>query len=434
MRIGYASRLEEDLGRWVAQGRLDEQAAAEMLDEVRSRHSGISFTNIAVFLGVASLALAAMTFVAANWQEMSRLGRLGLLTGAMWAAYLAAAHAHANGRPRIGDALVTLAAALFGALVMLTGQMYHLQGRAADAVLLWAAGSASAGLLLRSAGALGLTALLVTVWLLMDTVPEFGAEAAVNLLYPILWLGVSVMAWWQRSRLAGHFLAIGAIAWLVLTAGILAERHESLTAPATLYAALFAVVSVALVVQRLSRNLLGIAALAVCYAVALLIGLTGAWLAARAFLTDDEMLAEQIRSVSLLPNAIVFAVVAAIALWSRLRLPELGADLAFCALWAGLAVVALTEAGRAIPFFGEGFAIALSVWFIRMGERRDLTAVVRLGYLAFILVMGLIYFRTAGTLLGTAGFYLLAGLSLVLGAIFLPRLFAFLKPREQEVR
>ena len=89
----------------------------------------------------------------------------------------------------------------------------------------------------------------------------------------------------------------------------------------------------------------------------------------------------------------------------------------------------LTQQAQQIPFDTEFYALALSIWFIRMGWRQDIATVTRLGYFAFALTMLLIYFRTAGTLLGTTGFYLTAGLLLVLGAIFFPRLLRLMPGR-----
>ena len=71
-----------------------------------------------------------------------------------------------------------------------------------------------------------------------------------------------------------------------------------------------------------------------------------------------------------------------------------------------------------------------SIWMIRMGGRQEITAATRLGYVLFTGLMLVIYFRTAGTILGTAGFYLLTGLVMVLGSIFLPRLFAAISARK----
>lgn len=431
MKFGYLSRLEGDLQRWVTAGMIGESAAHAMLTDARGRGGAYSFATIIVFLGMVSLALGAMTFVAANWQAMPRLMKVGLLLAAMWAALAGAAFANHRERPALADSLVMLGTAIFGAAVMLVGQIYHLQGRAADAVLLWAAGSAVATALLRSRGALWLTIVLITVWLVMRTIPEFGADAPINLLYPVFWLGAAALAWWLRSRLAAHLLAVGAIVWIAATVGILTEREENLTLAAATYAGMFLLAGAALLAQKRGGRLRDVGALALGYVVISIIAMTGLWIAARAF---GEGEAERMAgSISEPAIAVILAATAALAAFAYARARDLVYDLSFCALWTAITLLAVTEPGRQIPFLAEAFALALSIWFIRMGGRHDVPGVTRLGYLAFALVMGLIYFRTAGTLLGTSGFYLAAGLALVLGAVFVPRLLRKRKSEAGEV-
>jgi uncharacterized membrane protein len=97
-------------------------------------------------------------------------------------------------------------------------------------------------------------------------------------------------------------------------------------------------------------------------------------------------------------------------------------DIAFCAIWIAVALFTVSAIGIKVPYLADAYALALSVWVIRMGLRQGMNTVTRLGYAAFAGVMLIIYFRTTGTLLGTSGFYLTAGLLMVLGALFLPRL------------
>ena len=78
----YHDRLEADARRWVEKGLVDEATAERLLDESRSQKRGYSFTSIVVLLGVVCLCFAAMTFVAANWEDMPKLVRVALiLTG-----------------------------------------------------------------------------------------------------------------------------------------------------------------------------------------------------------------------------------------------------------------------------------------------------------------------------------------------------------------
>jgi uncharacterized membrane protein len=75
-----------------------------------------------------------------------------------------------------------------------------------------------------------------------------------------------------------------------------------------------------------------------------------------------------------------------------------------------------------VPFAMEAFMLALSIWTIRMGWRLEYRALTSFGFTGFAGVMLLIYFETVGTLIGTSGFYLGAGLLLLFGAIVLPKI------------
>lgn len=429
MRFGYLSRLQDDAERWVEQGILTDTAAEAILADAHSQKRGYSFTSVVIILGVICLCFAAMTFVAANWEDMPRIMRVSLLIAAMWAAYAGAVFAQARGNTIIADACVLLGSGVFGAAIMLVGQMYHLQGRAEDAVLLWAIGSFVAAAVLRSRGALWLAIILFGVWFWLDTYPNFDDRTAqVNVWYLASWLPCAGLAWWLRSRGAAHLLALGLIGWVFISFGILTARYETLTYLATLYGAFFLLLGLALLSHELGGFLRGFEAATVGYCVLAIMAMTGAWTAVTVFGGRDEKFYAAIQTVNFIPPIIVLLAVAALAALAWQRKSPLLYDLVFCTIWTAISVFLLTGFAQGLPFVAEFFALALSIWFIRMGGRQDIATVTRLGYLAFAVVMLLIYFRTAGTILGTSGFYLTAGLLLVLGAIYIPRL---LRPREK---
>jgi len=162
-----------------------------------------------------------------------------------------------------------------------------------------------------------------------------------------------------------------------------------------------------------------------------IVGMTAVWAVSISPNLFTRRSLEIISDVHLWPMMVLLAVVLVILVNAMRRKSAQVYDIAFCAVWIAVAIVGLSSIGLRIPFFGEAFSLALSIWFIRMGARQDIPAVTRLGYVAFAMIMLLLYFRTAGTLLGTTGFYLTAGILMVLGAIFLPRLFRS-KPTNQE--
>ncbi len=191
----YRRRLEVDLPRWVEAGYVKPDGMRAILSEFDQDASvaGFNLSNRMVamlsLLGAILMGAGVVSFVAANWQEMPRLLRLGLMGGCIWAAYGVGALLFQRGLDVFAHSAVLFGSALFGASVMLVAQMYHLYGNPPDAVLLWAVGSLLAGLLFRSNPSALLCLGLVCLWGSWETqigqgvfwwfVPALGAVTAV---------------------------------------------------------------------------------------------------------------------------------------------------------------------------------------------------------------------------------------------------------------
>ncbi len=434
MQFGYHTRLERETQRWIEKGIIDPVTAVSILNESRSQKRGYSFSSIVIMLGVVCLCFAAMTFVAANWDEMAKIMRVALLLSGMAAAYLAAIVSDKRGSPIISDAFVLLGCGIFGAAIMLVGQMYHLQGKAEDAVLLWAGGSLLAAILLRASTALWLAIALFTLWMGWSyTEHSRFTDVQINYLYLLFWVVCAAVAWWLRSRMSAHLLIIGLIVWLAFTVAILTERHDTPAYLFGLYALLFVVIALAITSNEQGRWLRGAEATIINYMVLCIVGMTALWVAVVSADLTDKTLPNLFANSHLVPMIIMLVAALAILVNATTRKLPSVYDITFCAVWIAVALFALSSVGLRIPFLGEAFALAISIWLIRMGNRQDIATVTRLGYLAFAMVMLLLYFRTASTLLGTTGFYLTAGILMVLGAIFLPKLFRSRQEEKEEV-
>ncbi len=211
----YERRLRRDLAHWQASGLITDDTLRALEADVASRHRGIAgLAPVLAILGAVLLAFAAMSFVAANWQEMSKLARLALLFSSIWASFGIAGHFHARAMPAFADAAILLACALFGASIMLIAQMYHMDGHAPDAVLTWTAGTFLAGLGLRSNPAFALAMVLAGVW--------SGWETSISLYthWPFLlaWLAVAAAFAWQRWRPGLHIAGSALAVWTVTLA------------------------------------------------------------------------------------------------------------------------------------------------------------------------------------------------------------------------
>ena len=211
------STLTSALEEWQAKGLIDAATAARLKDEVAASGKPRSFTSIIILLGVICLAFGVMTFVAANWDAMTSLARVGLLFAALWASWGISVLLKQRDHEWASQAFVLLACAIFGASIMLIGQIYHIQGKPKDATWLWAMGTILAALVTRSVPALGLGAILITIWALMD-VGLFSRARDPDFTYLIYWLICAAGAWWLASRFVAHLLMAGLCLWLFVSA------------------------------------------------------------------------------------------------------------------------------------------------------------------------------------------------------------------------
>lgn len=216
----YEKRLARDIARWRSAGWVTAEGERAILAEL-ARGSGAGLANLLAVLGAVLLGFAAMSFVAANWQDMSKLVRLMVLLGGLWSAYGLAGILFSRGLSGFAHAAILLAIALFGASIMLIAQMYHIDGNPPDAVLIWGAGALVAGLVLRSNPALAVALLCVGLWA--------GWETALreDVFWPFLagWAAVTGAFAWRQWRPGLHLSAMALTVWLISLGYLLGKGH-----------------------------------------------------------------------------------------------------------------------------------------------------------------------------------------------------------------
>jgi uncharacterized membrane protein len=215
----YRKQVARDLERWHDAGWLTGDGLSAIRQDLDARGFGIGYIGSFAILGAILIGFAAMSFVAANWQEMPRLARLLMLLATLWAAYGAAGVLRNKGLTLFSDAAVLIGCGLFGASIMLIAQMFHIDGHPPDAILTWAVGSMLAGVLFRSPPALGLTMLLAVLWGGWEQVMS---QQAFWWFLPV-WASISAAYWWLGWRRGLHFSG-AALALFVICLGYIFER------------------------------------------------------------------------------------------------------------------------------------------------------------------------------------------------------------------
>lgn len=402
---------------WRDRGLLDTETALRLQDDLERGHRRFSFTAFVITAGVVCLCFAAMTFIAANWDQMSRLTRLTLVILALWAAWGAALWAGLRGLHWWHEALMVLACGLFGAGIMLVSQIYHIQGNAADAVWLWALGTLMAAVLARGTMVLVFAIGLFGLWHAMQ-IDIFGGGTDLNLPYLGWWLAGAALAWWLNSKAAAHISVITLCFWLLTALTAVASPQL-----AAILLALSAVTAISAMLASLSGPLLlrGFEGAALGYATSLL-GLVTYFLTVG--IDDYTGDTAQIRtdaglSGMLLPLLVLLAPLA-LAVAGHLRRWVFAYDL-WVAFLAGVLMLVIFYLWP-VPLLPEAMLLAVFIWITRMGWRLDQRGLRVIGMFGFVMALLLIYAVTVGTLIGTSGFYLGAGVILLGGAWLATRL------------
>ncbi|MEQ1940518.1 DUF2157 domain-containing protein [Mesorhizobium sp. CN5-321] len=358
--VGYSSKVKQDIARWRAAGLIDVKTAnALSLDIDRNERRSLSFGAILAMMAALLLAAAILIFVAANWEAIPRLGRVGALFALILAGYVGGAVLKGRDHPAVGEALFIVAAAAFGGSIALVGQMYHLSGDESSALLTWCAGTALAALLLRS-GPLTVAAVAIAdAWLvvtLFNGFDIFGSTAFPHLFVAIVAI-LFCLSYWTRSQPARHLALLS----LILYAALFAADHDVAQVAVALAVVSAACFAFAVLSPRPVDRIVQLGGRLPLHG---LIGfLTGVLLLQLEFSDSD------VRG---------FAVASAVAL-------------------AGIAV-AIVLAGR---------------------ESRGLRWI---AYLGFALELFIIYAVTMQTMLGTAGFFLVAAIILGIVAVAIIRI------------
>jgi len=208
----YQKRLTKDLDRWIGHGLVTRESRKAILDDVASTPSGWTASGALAILGSVLLALAALSFVAANWAELGDSLRLGLVFVSIWGCFLGAGRAFSTSHPAIGHSLTLLGAALFGIGIVLIAQIFNMSSWRYSVFGIWAAGALITALLTPSRPVLILAATLGSAWVWAEGFNTYAPGIIWG--YLPLWLISLAAASRMRSLVSVNLLSVGLYVWI----------------------------------------------------------------------------------------------------------------------------------------------------------------------------------------------------------------------------
>jgi len=211
----YRQRLEADLARWEADGVITPAALAAIRRALPPLAPDINIPVVVAIVGGLLIAAAFLAFVAAHWTEFARLSRFAILVAGIVSANGLGAWFARAGRSVLADLCASIGSIIFGAGIVLVGQMYHLGEDFAGGMLLWAGGAFAAAALTNSRGALAVGLAAGSVWSAMRV---FDTHDVPHLPFVALWLIAAGLALAWNSRTAAHLVALAALPWWIVAA------------------------------------------------------------------------------------------------------------------------------------------------------------------------------------------------------------------------
>lgn len=423
-------KLERDLDRWIASGWVEPVHRTAILNDAANKAGHWSATGAGLILGSVLLALAALSFIAANWAGMPPLARFALILAALWVSLAGAGEAFRRNNPAFGHALALVGAAIFGAAIMLTAQTFNISAFRNTGILIWSLGALAVALAIASRPVLALSALLGGSWMVLEAANPLTARIVWG--FVPLWLILSVAAVRYASPLTANLLGAGLLAWLYTLARWLAGGDDfggyaMFVTLALVCAAGTLVLALAeergLTLSRIASRWLMTGAVASAFAAqfSLELGYDGA-------------------TGALVPAGLVCIAIIGVAAFIRLRAGTMRPLLAY-----SVPLIALCGLGLAlVPAFAPGWTDALQVIagtavfalaaaMVAEGARAGRGFTGGLGLVLFIAQALHVYTALFGSLLDTALFFLIGGLLLIAMSVIAMRLQRRKQARTEEV-
>lgn len=231
----YLPRVKKDIARWAEAGFIDASTADVLARDVeQNERRSLSFGSILAMMAALLFGAAILIFVAANWEAFPRIGRVALLFVIILGGYVGGAVLKSREMPAMGEALWIVAAAAFGGSIALIGQMYHLSGDEASALVTWGAGTALAALALRSNPLTVAAVGIADAWLVLSLVGNFDIFRSLQIpqFFAVVSLVLFALSFWTRSQPARHLIILS----LIFYVATLAVDHDLMGISATLAA------------------------------------------------------------------------------------------------------------------------------------------------------------------------------------------------------
>lgn len=158
--------LKKEIESWVKKGIISRDQADQII-EVYPSDSGNRLISVLFILGAVLLGAGIILFFASNWQYIPKWAKIGLVIAPLVLFHLFSQLTSAS-LPRISAVLSFLGCIMFGSGIWLIAQIYHINAHFPNGILFWILGVLPAAFFLKEELPLGLSALLLGIWVVTE--------------------------------------------------------------------------------------------------------------------------------------------------------------------------------------------------------------------------------------------------------------------------
>ncbi|MBI4691305.1 MAG: DUF2157 domain-containing protein [Nitrospirae bacterium] len=246
----FHKRLIQEIELWLKEGliTLDQKerilARYKLLEEVEEKAGPGKLVTIISILGSILVGVGIILFIASNWSEIPRWGKLFIIFTSMITFYGLGFYLRYEREtyPKVGASLIFLGSLIFGAGIFLIAQIYHITVHYPNGPLMWGLGVLPLAYLLRFKTILTLTIIDLLIWLGMESRFWLSHYSISNTVIPLITLyfmagialwGIGLMHRGYKSLriISGPYIVIGIfvtfITGYILTFNVFRERLGS---------------------------------------------------------------------------------------------------------------------------------------------------------------------------------------------------------------
>ncbi|MBX9691738.1 MAG: DUF2157 domain-containing protein [Cyanobacteria bacterium] len=213
--------IVDEISQWRREDLISTELERVLLARYPSRDHRTDVSGAITMFGAILVGLGTLLFVGANWSQISVFVKLLLIFVSIGVSqYFGWKFQFEPGnRPKLGAALMVLGSLFFGAGIWLVAQIFNLDFSLGNGLLLWALGTATTSVVLRSVPLGCLTAVLIACWNFTDlNFWSYSVNYLERLHYTILvLLGSLGLAGFLRSRAVVWVTLLSATAWFSIT-------------------------------------------------------------------------------------------------------------------------------------------------------------------------------------------------------------------------